>query len=105
MLRLGSFERGIQENVSTTAATFTNDGTITRFVLLSTVNVHIARTTAAQAAYLEEQSTPFTATQTDTLLNAGMYALIAMLPGDVLSYVVDSADTDGVLYITPVTEV
>lgn len=97
MIRIGCFGTTQQFDVNSTPASWANNTAYQRFCVQADVNTHLARATVGQYA----NNPDFTAGQTDFYLLSGLACEVMLLPGEVISWVVDSADTDGTLYITP----
>lgn len=100
MIRLGFFGTTVSEVAATTASEYTNPGPYQRFVVSATVNVHLAKCNVDQAA----NNPSFAATQNDFLLLQGEYVEVCLLPGEVLSWIVATGDTNGTIYITPAAQ-
>lgn len=104
-VRIGSFGKTSKLPATATPATFTQSGPYQRYAVRATVDVHLAHTTGANAAFLLGQGEPFESGQSDFLLLANETVEIILYEGDVLSFVRDAdAESDGEMYITPVAQ-
>lgn len=100
MIRIGSFGTTIQKSVTSTPTSWQNSTAYQRFCVQADVNTHLARATIDQYA----NNPDFAAGQTDFYLLSGLPVEVILLPGEVLSWVVDSADIDGTLWLTPASQ-
>lgn len=100
MIKIGSFGITIQKEINSTPASWVNPGPYQRFCITSSVNAHLARANVDQYA----ANPDFAAGQTDFYLLSGLPVEVILLPGEVLSWVVDSADIDGTLWLTPASQ-
>jgi hypothetical protein len=92
LLHLGEFGEASKLAITTAAGHLAGRRPWLHYVALSDRNTHLRLTDSDQED----------ATDEDFLLLAGQYAQVAVPDGRYLSFVLDAAETDGTIYVTPV---
>jgi|SRR5215469_7222799 len=102
MIRIGQFGTTTHVTATTESQDWQNPGPYSRFCVMATVNVNLRKSTNAD--YVANGNS-ITAETTDFLLQANEYVEVGLLSSEWLAWIVNSGDTDGDLYITPMNQI